>query len=332
MWQEHYDEAIGRFKAVQRALESRKSTFALNRTFGNLGWSYLAIGDLQNAEIKFSEAERASAKAAMPEDRAYWLHTLGDTYYRQGRYVEAEAVSQQALALERKMDDKRTLTECLNTLSEIALATGHVELAENHNREALGIERAGLDRFGIASSTIIAGRIAAGRRQYPEAERTFQTIIADHGVETALRWEAQAGLAQVHAAKGNTALAEREFRESIHTITVARNGIQNEEFRLSFLSSSIRFYDAYVNFRSEEHTSELQSRLHLVCRLLLAKKNIDSAKHVPRPPSRPRTTDPGRARVGHTVCCADSRTRTPVTSSKPGSPQRLAATAPRHAT
>src|SRR2546422_4356039 len=27
-----------------------------------------------------------------------------------------------------------------------------------------------------------------------------------------------------------------------------------------------------VNFRSEEHTSELQSRLHLVCRLLLEKK------------------------------------------------------------
>src|SRR2546422_9463433 len=31
-----------------------------------------------------------------------------------------------------------------------------------------------------------------------------------------------------------------------------------------------RFYD--VNKRSEEHTSELQSRLHLVCRLLLEKK------------------------------------------------------------
>ena len=27
-----------------------------------------------------------------------------------------------------------------------------------------------------------------------------------------------------------------------------------------------------VNARSEEHTSELQSRLHLVCRLLLEKK------------------------------------------------------------
>src|SRR2546422_8077839 len=30
-----------------------------------------------------------------------------------------------------------------------------------------------------------------------------------------------------------------------------------------------------IEQRSEEHTSELQSRLHLVCRLLLEKKNSD---------------------------------------------------------
>src|SRR2546422_6695073 len=34
--------------------------------------------------------------------------------------------------------------------------------------------------------------------------------------------------------------------------------------------------------RSEEHTSELQSRLHLVCRLLLEKKKKNSSyKHLP---------------------------------------------------
>src|SRR2546422_5349134 len=32
-------------------------------------------------------------------------------------------------------------------------------------------------------------------------------------------------------------------------------------------------------FRSEEHTSELQSRLHLVCRLLLEKKNLQQQNH-----------------------------------------------------
>src|SRR5690625_6607921 len=33
---------------------------------------------------------------------------------------------------------------------------------------------------------------------------------------------------------------------------------------------------AMWNWRSEEHTSELQSRGHLVCRLLLEKKNTDT--------------------------------------------------------
>src|SRR2546422_5402320 len=35
--------------------------------------------------------------------------------------------------------------------------------------------------------------------------------------------------------------------------------------------------------RSEEHTSELQSRLHLVCRLLLEKKKQTSLKEPPPP-------------------------------------------------
>src|SRR5690625_5363854 len=42
---------------------------------------------------------------------------------------------------------------------------------------------------------------------------------------------------------------------------------------------------APAHFRSEEHTSELQSRGHLVCRLLLEKKNTTqtSRSPIPRP-------------------------------------------------
>src|SRR2546429_2168272 len=38
-----------------------------------------------------------------------------------------------------------------------------------------------------------------------------------------------------------------------------------------------------INRRSEEHTSELQSRLHLVCRLLLEKKKILTSSSGPCP-------------------------------------------------
>src|SRR2546429_3269890 len=40
---------------------------------------------------------------------------------------------------------------------------------------------------------------------------------------------------------------------------------------LLFPSLSFEFFSS-LRYRSEEHTSELQSRLHLVCRLLLEKK------------------------------------------------------------
>src|SRR2546422_1818102 len=52
------------------------------------------------------------------------------------------------------------------------------------------------------------------------------------------------------------------------------------------------FYAAFgvgPDDRSEEHTSELQSRLHLVCRLLLEKKKNNN-KHIPITTQRESTT------------------------------------------
>ena len=248
MWQGHYDEAADRFKT---ALEKSRLLGAANyeaKTLGNLGWTYSVVGDFENAEAFLTEAESRSAQAGLVDDRAKWVSALAEAYFRQRRYTESASAEEKALALARNQDEKGTLTGCLNTLSEIALATGRVDLAEKYNQEALKIEGAGLDQFGIASSTIIAGRIAGSKAKYEEAEKTFQKVIGDQGVETPLRWEAQAGLAQVYAAQNLPVKAEREFRLSISTISTARETLQHEEFRLSFLSSAIRFYDAYVNF------------------------------------------------------------------------------------
>src|SRR5687768_17923032 len=54
--------------------------------------------------------------------------------------------------------------------------------------------------------------------------------------------------------------------------------------------------------RSEEHTSELQSRLQLVCRLLLEKKNpaTPSRAPLPTPDSGPHLA--GRPRGTHVLC------------------------------
>src|SRR5258708_12671206 len=49
---------------------------------------------------------------------------------------------------------------------------------------------------------------------------------------------------------------------------------------------------AAASTRSEEHTSELQSPDHLVCRLLLEKKNQPTRHHLPRRPTPPTQTPP----------------------------------------
>src|SRR5690554_7397470 len=41
----------------------------------------------------------------------------------------------------------------------------------------------------------------------------------------------------------------------------------------------LKLYHPHSDSRSEEHTSELQSRPHLVCRLLLEKKNKNTTQH-----------------------------------------------------
>src|SRR2546422_3438736 len=51
--------------------------------------------------------------------------------------------------------------------------------------------------------------------------------------------------------------------------------------------SSITSHSLASASRSEEHTSELQSRLHLVCRLLLEKKKQPQARPPPRTDLRP---------------------------------------------
>src|SRR5699024_12723585 len=59
-------------------------------------------------------------------------------------------------------------------------------------------------------------------------------------------------------------VVKKEIHKTIHEINYLRNLLQQID---TAHESDIR------NSRSEEHTSELQSRFDLVCRLLLEKKN-----------------------------------------------------------
>src|SRR2546422_8437662 len=72
------------------------------------------------------------------------------------------------------------------------------------------------------------------------------------------------------------------FRSIGHTNEPEYRKLQNNEFMEALRDRTVKIDIPYIakltdeikvyEKRSEEHTSELQSRLHLVCRLLLEKK------------------------------------------------------------
>src|SRR5690554_6979547 len=94
------------------------------------------------------------------------------------------------------------------------------------------------------------------------------------------------------------------FGFGVHIIYSIILTIQNRKARgnIRYASSSKNnaTWSSKNMFRSEEHTSELQSRPHLVCRLLLEKKNKTEMKNTTRSPashpaSRPTTAQGERS-------------------------------------
>src|SRR2546429_4461207 len=74
-------------------------------------------------------------------------------------------------------------------------------------------------------------------------------------------------------------LSSTPVREAMLDLQKRVQGLHTQMIRLGQEQGEIR-NDLPAEERSEEHTSELQSRLHLVCRLLLEKKK--AAKPTPR--------------------------------------------------
>src|SRR2546422_6949025 len=69
-----------------------------------------------------------------------------------------------------------------------------------------------------------------------------------------------------------TSIASRDdFDSRPVTNSISSSGPSKRVRKYSFCAWALK--NSWNGPRSEEHTSELQSRLHLVCRLLLEKKN-----------------------------------------------------------
>ncbi|HEY2121152.1 MAG TPA: tetratricopeptide repeat protein, partial [Candidatus Acidoferrum sp.] len=245
---DRFDEALEWNQAGLKLANSMGRGGTAKLIIGNMGSSYFQLGDFENAIPLFKEAAEDSGGRKLYDLQAHWLTNLAECYYAEHEYGQAEQILLQVLRISRQLDEKTALTECLNDLAEVALETGRAEVAERYNQEELEVEKAGLDRSAVMDSQLIRGRIAAHKRQFAEAEHLLGEIIASPTAAMPLKWEAHARLAKTLDDEGKISAAETQYQEAIRKIESARMERGREELQFSFLTSSIEFYEDYVDF------------------------------------------------------------------------------------
>jgi CHAT domain-containing protein len=250
---ERFDESIA---WNRQALEAARSLGALSliaKIEGNIAWSYLKMGDLVNSLALNKDAERDALSAGLQQDRVLSKLQTGAIYFLMGEYASAVSESQEALGLAKALKDDGDAIYCLQNLAVMALEKGQISEAQQHIDEAQHLESQAPDQSQKLDTWLTAADIAARAGDLSKAEQTYSMLFGAPQSPVSLRWEAQAGLAEVHAAQGKALVAEREFNEAIANIAKAQRELQEEEFRFSFLSSSIHFYNAYVDFFIAQH-------------------------------------------------------------------------------
>jgi CHAT domain-containing protein len=248
MYQERFDESIDWFTKALELSRSMAARAITAKTLGNMGWCYFRMGDDDRALSLSTEAEDAAVQLGVEKDEMLWLLNIGAIEREQHLYPTAERAFLQSLALAKKLDNKSTEAVCLNNLALVNFKQQHLDQAEQYIREALALERAIEDRQHEQLSLITEGYIAIGFANFHHAESDFREVIDDNNAATYLHWEAEAGLGKAYGAENRMADASASFEHAMRTIEIARESIQREDLRLSFLSGVSRFYEDYLAF------------------------------------------------------------------------------------
>lgn len=253
------DEALPWFEQSLAIAERINARVSVESTLGNLGRCYYLLGDSDKASRLLSRAADLAAELGDLYRREVWLGALGDQAFYGTREVEkAASYYREALGLARQLGEQFSTAMWLESLASLALDSGDPAAAEKYNAEALALSRRirvhSLEVWGLLNAAAIHMRW----KESAEAERGFREVIAlasDEEDRQAI-WEAHTALGNMYAEAQRWHEAEAEYQNALATIERIRGKMARDEWKLSFQSSSKRFYQDYVGFLMDRGQSE----------------------------------------------------------------------------
>lgn len=243
-----FAEAADWFESALTIARTINAHASIVKLLGNLGWSFMSVGEIDRALDLFTQAQEASATLGLRRDEEISLMNLGVIHENRRDFARAETGYRRALDIAREIEDQRQMPLIHTNLASVLIERGDLARAAEHNEASLALKRAAGNRPSEQYSIINQGRIAARREQRPEAERIFQSVVRSADSSLALRAQAQAGLARLHAEAGDAVAAEAQFRDALQTMSQARAAIGRDEMKLPTLTLARAIYGDYIDF------------------------------------------------------------------------------------
>ncbi|MGE5243766.1 MAG: CHAT domain-containing protein [Betaproteobacteria bacterium] len=244
-----FDEALPWFERILSLTDLQPFTL-FPRALFNAGICYTMLGQFDRAVDVQRRAVEAYEQRGAGGDREKALGQFGSTLVAKGAAREGVQYLVKAfdIAIRSNLSDDAAIWAG-------NLAAANIDLqdwanARRYNDEArrLKLARRSAD---FVHNTLNDAQIAAGLGQREEAERLFGEALAANAPPDVV-WEAQAGLARVALAAGRRDAANRYFQATLDTIERTRSDLLKSDYKVSFLSRLIQFYQAYVDALVDE--------------------------------------------------------------------------------
>ena len=242
-----YDEAASWFERAL-ALPGLNGTGIYAAALSNAGICYSRVGQFERAKALQEQAVQIYDRGGPSRLLVESLGSLGNTYVLNGD--ARTSISFLRRAMDAAISANLTAESALwaGNLAKAHASLSQWNEATHFNNEAKKLAAAAGSRsVRPVYFTLNAAEISAGRGEHAEAERLFtDALAAAEGIPSVV-WSAHAGLAGTAMAVAQPERAARHFEAALETIEKTRSSLLKTEFRLSFLTQLIEFYQSYVD-------------------------------------------------------------------------------------
>ncbi|MEO8521240.1 MAG: CHAT domain-containing protein [Acidobacteriota bacterium] len=239
-----WDEALPRFEQVL-SFQDLDSLSVYGAALSNAGICYSRLGEFDHALAIQRRSVALHTNRGPRADYAQSLAGLGNTFIMQGDARQGLPFLRQALELALEIKQPADAALWAGNIAAANVELGNWNEAERFNEQAKALKAA--SRTGqLAHNTLNAAQIAQGRGQFDQAASLFEESLAGGGADPAIRWSAHAGLGDVAMSQSHAEEASRHFEAALETIEKTRSDLLKTEYKFTFLTRLIHFYQEYV--------------------------------------------------------------------------------------